>query len=476
MLRSVRIRFALWCAMLMGIMPLSLLAGWIRTYDGAGRDKGVDVIPLKDNSSMVLVASSNDTFWLLKLDKNGDSLWTKIYAGSGNSMDTTLDGNFIITGERNDSLLIMKVGSSGEVIWSRTYRAFDETVNGMGFSICSALDGGYIVTGATGLELLYHPGYWNYRLWLLKVDKSGEKEWSHVWRAVQTDDDACDWGQCVRQTKDGGYIVLGNWDAWQAFNNAEAWCIKTDSLGEATWDTTFEGGYAFFGESICETSDGGYMFTGYVISDDSTCTDSLYVIKIDSTGLAQWRKEYPSSYGHWIEPANDGNYVITGSVIPESKDDNDLWLLKINDSGDTTWTRTYGDAYTDIGYRVKQTPDGGFIITGIKESYYDSDLLVIKTNHLGQVVGITEPVTPPSSHGTHQFEIANPIGSQITLKYFDCPNGFAATVYDAGGRRVDELTSPNQSGVLIWGPHQSPGVYFIKANSNLHTQKVILIK
>ncbi|NLI97897.1 T9SS type A sorting domain-containing protein [bacterium] len=94
------------------------------------------------------------------------------------------------------------------------------------------------------------------------------------------------------------------------------------------------------------------------------------------------------------------------------------------------------------------------------------------------MVGISEPVTPatPPPHVTH-LEIANPIGSSITLRYSNCPNGFSASVYDASGRKIDELSTPNQSGVLVWGSSQRPGVYFIVPQvEKASPSKVVLVK
>ncbi len=76
-----------------------------------------------------------------------------------------------------------------------------------------------------------------------------------------------------------------------------------------------------------------------------------------------------------------------------------------------------------------------------------------------------------------QFKIITSIGSQIVMSYFNCPNGLRASVYDAGGRRVDEIITPNQSGVLVWGPRQNPGVYFIVPQGGKTTVgKVVLVK
>jgi len=57
------------------------------------------------------------------------------------------------------------------------------------------------------------------------------------------------------------------------------------------------------------------------------------------------------------------------------------------------------------------------------------------------------------------------------------PQGFYAQVFDATGRKVDEIESPAQNGVLTWGENHSPGVYFIVlGDKEVSVQKVILIE
>jgi len=137
------------------------------------------------------------------------------------------------------------------------------------------------------------------------------------------------------------------------------------------------------------------------------------------------------------------------------------------------WMRGYGSENVDIGTSVRQTTDGGYIIVGGSadpETYY-GDLYLVKTDSLGYV-GVAEPVTHLD------WEVISPIGHQITLRYSDLPQGFSASVFDTSGRKVDELHSDLTSGTLEWGEGISPGVYFIREESETSpsVQKVILIE
>ena len=75
------------------------------------------------------------------------------------------------------------------------------------------------------------------------------------------------------------------------------------------------------------------------------------------------------------------------------------------------------------------------------------------------------------------WEVITSIGPQIVLRYQDSPDGFRASIFDATGRKVDEIESPAQNGVLTWGEKQGPGVYFIvPQGAQTPPLKVILLK
>lgn len=96
------------------------------------------------------------------------------------------------------------------------------------------------------------------------------------------------------------------------------------------------------------------------------------------------------------------------------------------------------------------------------------------------ITGISEPSPSPSSPVTpvtHQIDLESGIGSTITLRYSDFPEGLRASVYDASGRRVDQLYTSQKQGTIQWGQDRAPGVYFIVPEAlTRRPLKVVLVR
>jgi hypothetical protein len=182
-----------------------------------------------------------------------------------------------------------------------------------------------------------------------------------------------DQGYAVLQTEDGGYIAAGEYGFyWKTYNfrtyyYGDVYLVKTNEYGDTLWTKTYgdtgavrEGAY-----SMDKTSDGGYIISAFKFDS----TTQLWLIKTDSKGDSVWTKKYPVGAGNCIRQTNDGGFVITGGKP-------NTYLLKINLQGDTLWLKSY-NTYNE-GLYVQQTSDSGYIIA--------SSGLFIKTNSNGDTL------------------------------------------------------------------------------------------
>lgn len=453
------------------LIPQTIHAGWSRTYGGENTDIGYCVQETTDGG-YIIVGEKDEDLWLLKTDHNGDTLWTRTYAGEGREcayeIQETKDDCYIIVGEKEGDLWLLKVDPQGDTIWTHTYGGDRKEV---GYSVCETTDGGYVITGST--KSFGYEG-----IWLLKTDPSGDTVWTRTYGS--SNDDV---GHCVKETNDGGYIVTGEHWFWDYVSmerktapKSALYLLKTDSVGDTLWTRAYGGIWWDYGYSLTQASDNGYLIVGQT---SSLGLYHLWVLKIDSKGDTLWTQTYGGfkiDEGRCIQETA-GGYIITGWTNASNGEGGDLWLLKINSDGDTLWTQTYGGSYGDKGYWAEPTHDGGFILAGYTESSEgQKDIWLLKTDAKGDTLP-TFVAEKPIAESETDWHLLSPIGCSIVLQYKDLPQGFHAQVFDATGRRVDEIESPAQNGVLRWGENHSPGVYFIVlTDKEVSVQKVILIE
>ncbi|KAF5040151.1 hypothetical protein DSECCO2_536430 [anaerobic digester metagenome] len=126
-----------------------------------------------------------------------------------------------------------------------------------------------------------------------------------------------------------------------------------------------------YGSTCIQTSDGGYIVTGSTDSYGLGGWD-IYLIKTDEYGDTIWTKAYGGA-GYDVSTdiiaTNDGNYVICGITDSYGYGNNDVYLIKIDQNGDTLWTKTYGGTGSDAGYSIVQTFDNALVISGNTGSF-----------------------------------------------------------------------------------------------------------
>ena len=196
------------------------------------------------------------------------------------------------------------------------------------------------------------------------------------------------YGYSVVQTSDGGYVIIGITAETFEAESYDVYLIKTDANGDTIWTHTYGGTGYDYGTSVVQTSDGGYLISGGTESFGAGSSD-VYLIKTDADGYTTWTKTYggvEGDYGYSVVQTSDGGYVVSGSTESFGAGSHDVYLIKTNADGDTTWTKTYGGAGLEYGTSVVQTSDGGYVITGITITETGIYVYLIKTNANGNVI------------------------------------------------------------------------------------------
>ncbi|MBO8183840.1 MAG: T9SS type A sorting domain-containing protein [Archaeoglobus sp.] len=294
-----------------------------------------------------------------------------------------------------------------------------------GLDIKQCTDGGYIIVGGTSSF-----GKGPSDVYLIKTSSVGDTLWTRTYGGNDSDV-----GTCVQQTTDGGYIVTGFTQSY-GDSSGDVYLLKIDSKGDTLWTRTFGGDRYDIGFSICPTTDNGYIIVGFTKSYGDGIGNA-YIIKTDSMGDVVWTKMLEGLIAYSISQTSDGNYIIACS------DNGDIHVYKIDSSGNTIWHRIYGanESY-DVGKCIRQTADGGYIITGSTQLLESEQFVyLVRTTSSGDTIW-TKRIGPEGGYsGGNSVQQTDDGGYIIT--------GFSSPSYSSNSFYI-YLVKTNPSGDTLW--------------------------
>ncbi len=193
----------------------------------------------------------------------------------------------------------------------------------------------------------------------------------------------------VLETPDHGFLIFGTTRS-VSNDTTDAWLIRTDSRGDTLWTRTYGGDDFDSGVSMTRATDGGYVL-GIASKSIRPGNYEIYLVRIDEQGDVLWTQTYGGpeyEYVHSIQATDDGGYIVFAYTISYGAGSRDFYLMKVNQSGDSLWARTYGGAGMDLGSTVLQTADGGYLLTGYTESFLDptGDVYLVRTDAFGDTL------------------------------------------------------------------------------------------
>jgi len=393
-------------------IPVSLsvpvpLATFAKYYGGDGGEYFSKIRPTSDGGFIAVGLTNSfgagplynvEDAWVVKLDSSGYIEWERTYGGNwyferAYDIRQTSDGGFILvagtssfTSDRQYGLWILKLDSYGDIEWEKEYGGWmDDNWGdwGMEFSIQQTGGNGYIVAGHT-----YNtPSDHRQDVWVLKLDSSGNIQWQKTYGGTYYD-----YANSIRMTSDGGYIIVGVTRSFAANHNRDIWIMKLYPSGEIEWQKVYGTTADDYGFDIQQTADGGFIVVGTTLS-----TSSAWVLKLAPLGNIEWQKiygrddsEYYGSQGYSIRQTSDGGYVLTG-ILMSREHGTDIWVVKLDRSGNIEWQKTYGGDRVDVAYSIEQTSEGDYILAGYTNSFRGTrsspnyDAFVLKIDSVGNI-------------------------------------------------------------------------------------------
>jgi len=457
-------------------------------------------------------------YWVLKLNSSGRIEWQKCLGGSGDdlaeSIQQTSDGGFIVAGYTysNDGdvsgnhgdgdFWVVKLSSSCRIEWQK---CLGGSGRDRAYSIQQTSDGGFIVAGYTESNDGDVSGnHGNADYWVVKLNSAGNIEWQKCLGGS-------DWDRpySIQQTSDGGFIVAG----WTNSNDGDVsgnhggndyWIVRLNSSGNIVWRKCLGGSGWDWALSVQQTSDSGYIVTGFTESNDGDVSGNhggrdYWVVKLNSSGNIVWQKCLGGTgwdVAFSIQQTSDGGFIVAGwsksndgdvSGHHGSADSADYWVVKLNTTGRIVWQKCLGGSGEDWAYSVQQTSDGGFIVAGYtfsndgdvsgKHGLYDNpDYWVVKLSPSG----VSENVIVPEQFKLSVFP--NPFNSSCTIT---APSGAKIKIYDLQGKLISKgiqsFSESQGKRTFIWQPDKTirSGIYFVKAtmeDGRKRIKRMVLVK
>lgn len=368
-----------------------------RVYGGESYDQGCEVIQTPDDGYLIAGTTgsfgfSSGQIMLIKTDFQGYEEWRRYYgdnyADQARTMMQTADGNLVIGGFTETQLnsyqaLAIKLTMDGDTIWSRSY-------GGAEWDFCRQVavlpDSGLALFGQT-----FGNGAAEGDFLLIRINKDGDTLWTKTYGGPEMES-----GESIAVAPDGGFYLAGYTSSYGA-GKVDFYVVRTDAFGDTLWTKTFGGPEDDFGYAIAITNDGGYVVAGGTFSN--TAGKSDFVIYKDQ-GSIQWTR-YSAYLGNdfWtdiiVEPI--GNVTAAGYFTEGGAGMEDMRITRYGADGIYNGMASgHGSHLNDRAYDVKLTSDGGYVMVGFTEGFMErfDDVYLVKMNNIGETapdeVGIDE--------------------------------------------------------------------------------------
>lgn len=253
---------------------------WEKYYGSSQTDICESIIQTSDGGYMAAGQSwlniLDGNVYIIKLDPQGNKVWDKSIGGAledgAYDIQQTSDNGYIIAGytrsngDGSYNVYVVKTDSSGNVKWTSDFGGNNDD---QAYSIVQNRDG-YVAAGHSKSKNMLG----NSDVYVVKLDLNGKK----VWEKFFGTDDTIEEALSFQKTQDGGYIVLGKTNQY-TYGANDLYLLKLDRDGNEQWSQVFGGENDDYGYSVAQTSDGGFILAGQTKSYGTG--GNAYIIKTE---------------------------------------------------------------------------------------------------------------------------------------------------------------------------------------------------
>lgn len=432
----------------------------------------------------------NTSFWLVDLSLNGVLNWEKCYGGKAVSEGRSINasnsglqiagiitdtGNDVSTHYGNQDYWQAFLDYSGNIQWEKNY-------GGSQMDRCEIAtltsDGGYVLGGTTVSNDNDVIGYSGKQgIWLVKTDNNG----TIGWKKFLGTSSIVNWVYDIIQTIDGGYL-LGGTDS----DGFKYVLTKLNGSGVITWTKKYGGTDLDQVKKIKQTKDGGFIVIGTIKSKDGDINvnygnSDIWILRLDSKGDVLWKKNYGGSNkdeGFDIIESIEGGYLFVGATSSDNNDvkglhkgiftNSDAWVVKINDTGRIVWQKCIGGTLDDAAASVLQLSDSSYIINAaslssdgdVSKNSGKADFWIVRLSH--------NPLSINNTSVMDQIKVApNPANSSINIHNIN-PGVVDITITNIIGETVYQFHDSNYplNTLIVDAKNLISGMYIISILNN----------
>ncbi|MEY3444138.1 MAG: hypothetical protein RLZZ519_2419, partial [Bacteroidota bacterium] len=329
---------------------------WEKNWGGP-YDDACEVRNTRDGG-LVVMATSGIHSWLMRLDANGDTVWTRELRLPYDfcSVTETFDGGFLTSGVTryaNRDLVAMKFDHRGDSLWLRIY---PDSLHTEGtYSVFPQPDSTFLLTGYTTAN--------GYDMLVVRIDSLGNQ----IWRKSYGTPDF-EGGTQAALTADGGSILTtttGNFGTY-------IYVVKIDANGDTVWTRDIVEPFETGGPIPMVDAAGRIWVIGWINHGDY----NNYIVCLDSLGNRLWSREYPgigfeSRTARGILEDRFGGYSFASSIDhaygPVAG--HDIALIRIDSLGNILRMHLVGHPGDEMPRYFEQAGNGDYLFAGYSSSF-----------------------------------------------------------------------------------------------------------
>ncbi|UPT68398.1 MAG: hypothetical protein M0D57_07130 [Sphingobacteriales bacterium JAD_PAG50586_3] len=206
-------------------------------------------------------SGQSDAF-AIRLNANGDTLWTKLYGSTRNDVFNSVvvvpSGGFVMVGYASqpngyNDIYIVKTDANGNIIWQKAFGTL--AISDYASVVKTTPDGGFIVGGTS-----YINSYTSYVV--IKLSSTGSVEWSSSYIGPNTSGNSL---SDLIVENDGSIVAVGN---YSDIDETGIINFKLDSDGAIVWKRNYrQANVDLNGRAVVAIPGGGYLLAGYSEND-----------------------------------------------------------------------------------------------------------------------------------------------------------------------------------------------------------------